>query len=179
MSYQNLIYSQITSPSTALNQNQNQNQIINKEEEFNYLDDLPDEEEEEEGPTEHTFNILSQIEFNEGRREGENALVNFDKQKRVKVIKQLKKKLDKIIKRFYLTPKTFKVKKSFCGMDDRDFYDKYILRDLSVKKTFAGFCKSNGRILRKLSRKVKHAEFEQLISTKIRTFFRPAAYAQE
>ena len=175
MNYQNLIYSQTTSPSTALNQNQFQ--IINKEEEFNDFDDLPDEEEEE-GPTEHTFNILSQIEFNEGRREGENALANFVKQKRVKVIKQLKKKLDKIIKRFYLRPKTFKVKKSFCGMDDRDFYDKYILRDLSVKKTFAGFYKSNGRILRKLSRKVKHAEFEQLISTKIRTFFRPAAYGQ-
>ena len=174
MNHQNLLFSQSTSTSITLNQNQ----CINKEEEFNYLDDLPDEEEEE-GLTEHAFNISSQIAFNEGRREGENALVNLDKKKRFKVIKQLKRRLDKATKRFFLKTKTFKVKKSFCRMNEKDFYDKYILKDLSVKKTFAGFSKANLRIFRKLSRKVNCAEFEQFISTKIRTFFRPAANGQE
>jgi hypothetical protein len=173
MNHQNLLFSQSTSTSITLNQNQ----CINKEEEFNYLDDLPDEEEE--GLTEHAFNISSQIEFNEGRREGENALANLDKKKRFKVIKQLKRRLDKATKRFFLKTKTFKVKKSFCRMNEKDFYDKYILKDLSVKKTFAGFSKANRRIFRKLSRKVNCAEFEQFISTKIRTFFRPAANGQE
>jgi hypothetical protein len=173
MNHQNLLFSQSTSTSITLNQNQ----CINKEEEFNYLDDLPDEEEE--GLTEHAFNISSQIEFNEERREGENALANLDKKKRFKVIKQLKRRLDKATKRFFLKSKTFKVKKSFCRMNEKDFYDKYILKDLSVKKTFAGFSKANLRIFRKLSRKVNCAEFEQFISTKIRTFFRPAANGQE
>ena len=174
MSYQNLLFNPSPSPSTIMNQ------IANKEEEeeFNYLDDLPDEEEEE-GLTEHAFNISSQIAFNEGRREGENALANLDKKKRFKVIKQLKRRLDKATKRFFLKTKTFKVKKSFIKMNEKDFYDKYILQDLSVKTTFAGFSKANLRIFRKLSRKVNCAEFEQFISTKIRTFFRPAANGQE
>ena len=174
MSYQNLLFNPSTSPSTIMNQ------IANKEEEeeFNYLDDLPDEEEEE-LPTENLFNKLSQIQFNEGRREGENGLEGLDKKKRFKVIKQLKRRLDKAIKRFFLRTKTFKVKKSFCRMNEKDFYDKYILKDLSVKKTFAGFSKANRRIFRKLSRKVKYAEFEQFISTKIRAFFNSAANGQD
>ena len=168
MIYQNLSFSQSTSASTTMNQNQ----IINKEdEEFNFLDDLPNEEEEEKPLTELNFNISSQIEFNEGRREAENIFEKLDKQKRFKVIKQLKRRLDKTIKRFSLRKKTFKVKKSFIKMNEKDFYDKYILQDLSVKTTFAGFSKANRRIFRKLSRKVKCAEFEQFISTKIRTFF--------
>ena len=168
MIYQNLSFSQSTSASTTMNQNQ----IINKEdEEFNFLDDLPNEEEEEKPLTELNFNISSQIEFNEGRREAENIFEKLDKQKRFKVIKQLKRRLDKAIKRFSLRKKTFKVKKSFIKMNEKDFYDKYILQDLSVKTTFAGFSKANRRIFRKLSRKVKCAEFEQFISTKIRTFF--------
>ena len=168
MIYQNLSFSQSTSASTTMNQNK----IINKEdEEFNFLDDLPNEEEEEKPLTELNFNISSQIEFNEGRREAENISEKLDKQKRFKVIKQLKRRLDKTIKRFSLRKKTFKVKKSFIKMNEKDFYDKYILQDLSVKTTFAGFSKANRRIFRKLSRKVKCAEFEQFISTKIRTFF--------
>ena len=174
MNHQNLLFSQSTSTSITLNQNQ----CINKEEEFNYLDDLPDEEEEE-LPTENPFNKISQIQFNEGRREGENGLEGLDKKKRFKVIKQLKRRLDKAIKRFFLRTKTFKVKKSFCSMNEKDFYDKYILKDLSVKKTFAGFSKANRRIFRKLSRKVKCAEFEQFISTKIRAFFNSAANGQD
>ena len=174
MSYQNLLFNPSTSPSTIMNQ------IANKEEEeeFNYLDDLPDEEEEE-LPTENPFNKISQIQFNEGRREGENGLEGLDKKKRFKVIKQLKRRLDKAIKRFFLRTKTFKVKKSFCRMNKKDFYNKYILKDLSVKKTFAGFNKANRRIFRKLSRKVKYAEFEQFISTKIRAFFNSAANGQD
>ena len=168
MIYQLLSFNQSTSASTTMSQNQ----IINKEvEEFNCLDDLPDEEEEEEPLTDLKFDISSQIEFNEGRREAENISEKLDKQKRFKVIKQLKRKLDKTIKRFSLRKRTFKVKKSFIKMNEKDFYDKYILQDLSVKTTFAGFSKANRRIFRKLSRKVKCAEFEQFISTKIRTFF--------
>ena len=170
MIYQSLSFSQSTSASTTMNQNQ----IINQEdEEFNFVDedDLPNKEEEEEALNELNFNISSQIEFNEGRREAENISEKLDKQKRFKVIKQLKRKLDKTIKRFSLRKKTFKVKKSFIKMNEKDFYDKYILQDLSVKTTFAGFSKANRRIFRKLSRKVKCAEFEQFISTKIRTFF--------
>ena len=176
MMYQNLLLSQSTSANTAMNQNQNINQ---EEKEFNYLDDLPDEEEEEEPLTELIFNISSQIEFNEGRRKAENIFEKLDKQKRFKVIKQLKRSLDKAIKVLFLRKKTFKVKKSFIKMNGKDFYEKYILQDFSVKATFAGFSKANRWIFRKLSRKVNCAEFEQFISTKIRTFFKSADNGQE
>ena len=86
-------------------------------------------------------------------------------------IKQLKRKLEKEIKRYFLRKKTLKVKKSFCKMRARDFYDKYILKDLSVKKAFAGFSKENRRIFRKLSKKITSPGFKLLLSTKISTFF--------
>ena len=149
MSYQHFLS---FNQSTSANTTKNQNQIINQdqeEEEFNFLDDIPNEEEEEEPLT---FNISSQIEINEGRKKEENIFEKLTKQKRFKVIKQLKRRLDKKIKRFFLKKKTF--------------------------KTFDGFSKANRRIFRKLSRKVKCAEFEQLISTKIRTFFKSADNGQ-
>ena len=176
MSYQHFLS---FNQSTSANTTKNQNQIINQdqeEEEFNFLDDIPNEEEEEEPLT---FNISSQIEINEGRKKEENIFEKLTKQKRFKVIKQLKRRLDKRTKRFFLKKKTFKVQKSFIKINEKDFYDKYILQDLSVKKTFAGFSKANRRIFRKLSRKVKCAEFEQFISTKIRTFFKSADNGQE
>ena len=52
----------------------------------------------------------------------------------------------------------------------KEFYDKYILKDLSVKKTFARFSKENRRIFRKLSKKVTSPKFKLLMSNKIILF---------
>ena len=162
MLYQNLLFTESTSASTIMNPFA---PIENNIEEFKDLDDLPDEEDEE-GPTNHLLDMLSQIQSNEAY-----DLRRMDKETRYKVIKQLKRKLEKEIKRYFLRKKTLKVKKSFCKMSARDFYDKYILKDLSVKKAFAGFSKTNRMIFRKLSKKVTSPQFKLLLSTKISTFF--------
>lgn len=164
MNFQNLLFSKSTSSNTNTIMN---NSIESKEEDFNYINDLPDKEEEEE-LSENLFNRVSQIQSNEE----ENILKKMNKRRRYKVIKHLKRRLDKEIKRLFLRQKTFKVKKSFVKMDEKDFYDKYVLKDLSVKETFAGFSKTNRWIFRKLSKKEKYAELEVLISTKISSFFR-------
>ena len=164
MLYQNILFTQTTSGSTSMNPFA---PIENNEEDFNNLDELPDKEEEKEGPTDHLFDILSQIQFTET-----DGLGKMDTKKIYKMIKQLKRKLEKEIKKSFLKEKTLKVTKSFCNMRVKDFYDKYILKNLSVKKTFAGFSKSNRRIFRKLSEKVISPKFKLLMSNKISTFFK-------
>ena len=164
MNFQNFHSNLSTSASTIMNPTEN------KEEEFNYLDDLPDEEEEER-VSELSFNQISQIQIKEAKPKEENGFRKIDKKKRFKVIKHLKRRLDKELKRLFLKKKTFKVKKSFVKMGEKEFYEKYILGGLSVKETFSGFSKENRRIFLKLAKRVKFFELEHLFSTKIGSFF--------
>lgn len=161
--------------------------VDSPEQSFCNLELIPESDSEDDFSNDDIKKISQEINFNEppllNNIKGEKShqtqaqsqfglkkceLKKISKRRRLKIIRYLKKRLDREIMG---GKKTFKVKKYFVKMSKKDFYDKYILKNLTVKEIFSEFGKFNRMIFRKIKRKIKSNEFELFISTKIGDFF--------
>ena len=87
------------------------------------------------------------------------------KRKKVKVMKKIKKELERIYFRILGEKKKFKFRKIFAKLTNKKDYKSYILEN--VKEILSKFNFSNRRIFKKIKKKIFYPQFLRIIAAKM------------
>jgi len=90
------------------------------------------------------------------------------RRKKVKVMKKIKKELEKDYFRILGEKKKFKFKKIFAKLRNKKYYKKYILEN--VEDIFTKFNLSNRKIFKKIKKNIFYPQFQRIIASKIRKY---------
>ena len=95
----------------------------------------------------------------------------YSQKKRFKVMKYIKRKLELEYERIFKRKKKFIIKKCFVKMAFKDFYEKYIKTNLSIKEIISDFSIRNRKIFKKINKNIYYPHFEKYIKKKIKDCF--------